>query len=80
MAFSLTFRSLIYSEFTFVYDVRECSNFTLLHEAIQFSQHHCTCLPPLSQTNRPEAQVLFLGFTFCPTDPCVCLVYCSFVV
>ena len=36
----LTFRSLIYFEFTFVYDVRECSNFILLHVAVQFSQHH----------------------------------------
>ena len=36
----LTFRSLIHFEFIFVYGVRECSNFTLLHVAVQFSQHH----------------------------------------
>ena len=36
----LTFRSLIYFEFIFVYGVRECSNFILLHVAVQFSQHH----------------------------------------
>ena len=36
----LTFRSLIHSEFIFVYGVRECSNFILLHVAVQFSQHH----------------------------------------
>ena len=36
----LTFRSLIHFEFIFVYDVRECSNFFLLHVAVQFSQHH----------------------------------------
>ena len=34
----LTFRSLIYFEFIFVYGVRECSNFILLHVAVQFSQ------------------------------------------
>ena len=32
----LTFRSLIHSEFIFVYGVRECSNFILLHVAVQF--------------------------------------------
>ena len=35
---SLTFRSLIHFEFIFVYHVRECSNFILLHVAVQFSQ------------------------------------------
>ena len=37
---SLTFRSLIHFEFIFVYGVRECSNFILLHVAVQFFQHH----------------------------------------
>ena len=51
---SLTFRSLIHFEFIFVYDVRECYNFILLHVAVQFFQHHllkrpsflhvCSCL------------------------------------
>ena len=36
----LTFRSLIHFEFIFVYGVGECSNFILLHVAVQFSQHH----------------------------------------
>ena len=36
----LTFRSLIHFEFILVYGVRECSNFILLHVAVQFSQHH----------------------------------------
>ena len=54
----LTFRSLIHLEFTFVYGVRECSNFILLCVAVQFSQHHllkrlsflhCMFLPPLSK-------------------------------
>uniref|UniRef100_A0A8C6AIS9 Uncharacterized protein n=1 Tax=Monodon monoceros TaxID=40151 RepID=A0A8C6AIS9_MONMO len=55
----LTFRSLIHFEFIFVYGVRECSNFILLHVAVLFSQHHllkrqcflhCIFLPPLSKT------------------------------
>ena len=53
----LTFRSLMHFEFIFVYGVRECSNFILLHVAVQFCQHyllkrlsflHCISLPPLS--------------------------------
>ena len=36
----LTFGSLIHFEFIFVYGVRKCSNFILLHVAVQFSQHH----------------------------------------
>ena len=32
----LTFGSLIYFEFIFVYGVRKCSNFILLHVAVQF--------------------------------------------
>jgi len=31
---SLTFRSLIYFEFVFVYGIKECSNFTLLYVAV----------------------------------------------
>ena len=55
---SLIFRSLIHFEFIFVYGVRECSSFILLHVAVQFSQHHllkrlsflhCIVLPPLSK-------------------------------
>ena len=37
---SLIFRALIHFEFTFVYVVRKCSNFILLHVAFQFSQHY----------------------------------------
>ena len=52
-----TFRSLIYFEFIFVYGVRECSYFILLHVAVQFSECylwkrlsflHCIFLSPLS--------------------------------
>ena len=54
---SLTFSSLIHFGFIFVYGVRDCSNFILLHEAVQFSQHYllkslpflyCIFFPPLS--------------------------------
>ena len=55
----LTFRSLIHSEFIFLYGVRKYYNFILLHVAVQFSQYHslkrlsllhCIFLPPLSKT------------------------------
>ena len=36
----LIFRSLIHFEFTFVYGVRKCSNFILLHVVDQLSQYH----------------------------------------
>ena len=36
----LTCTSLISFEFIFVDGVRECSNFIILHVAVQFSQHH----------------------------------------
>ena len=57
----LTFRFLIHFEFIFVYAVRKCSNFNLLHAAVQFSQHHvlkrlplphCIFLPPLSNQSK----------------------------
>ena len=53
----LTFRPLIHFEFIFVCGVRKCSNFILLHVAVQFSPHHllkrlsflhCMFLPLLS--------------------------------
>ena len=52
----LTFRSLIHFECIFVYGVRKCSNFIILHIVVQFSQphllkrlslSHCIFLPPL---------------------------------
>ena len=58
----LTFRSLIYFEFIFVYGIRNCSNFILLHVAVLFCQHyllkrlslpHCIFLPPLSKIRYP---------------------------
>ena len=36
----LTFRTLIYFECIFLYGVRKCSSFILLHVVDQSSQHH----------------------------------------
>ena len=58
----LTFRSLIYFDFIFVYGVRKCSSFTLFQVVDQFSQHHllerlcflhCIFMPPLSKIRCP---------------------------
>ena len=58
----LTFRSLTHLEFIFVYGVRKCSNFVVLHVAVQFSWHyllkrlslpHCIFLLPLSKIRYP---------------------------
>ena len=60
IASGLTFRSLIH--FQFVYDVKKCYNFILLHVAVQFSKHHllkrlslphCIFLPPFSKIRYP---------------------------
>ena len=52
----LTFRSLIHFQFFFVYGVRKCSNFILLHVAVQFSQG-----VPLSVS-------YYFAFWFCSWD------------
>ena len=58
MVSGLIFRSLIHLEFIFVHGFKKCSNFILLHVAVQFSEHHllmglsfihCIFLPPLSE-------------------------------
>ena len=58
----LTFRSLIHSEFIFLYGVSKCSNFIIFQVAVWFSQHHllkrlsflhCISLPPLSKIRCP---------------------------
>ena len=68
----LTFRSLIHLEFIFVYGVRKCSNFILLHAAVQFSQHHlskrlsfphCIFLPPLSKIRYPQVHGFLSGLS-----------------
>ena len=67
---SLTFRSSIHFEFIFVYGVRKCSNFILLHVAVQFSQHHLLkrlslphymSLPPLSKIKHPQVHGFISG-------------------
>ena len=68
----LTFRSLIHFEFIYVYSVRKCSNFILLHVAVQFSQHHllkrlslphCIFLPPLSKIRYLQVHELISGLS-----------------
>ena len=66
----LTFRYLIYFEFIFLHGVRKCSNFILLHVAVQFSQHyllkrlslpHCLFLLPLSKIRYPQVHGFISG-------------------
>ena len=68
----LTFRSLINFEFIFVYGIRKCSNFILLHVAVQLSQHHllkrlslphCIFLPPLSKIRYPLVHGFISGLS-----------------
>ena len=68
----LTFRSLIHFEFIFVYGVRKCSNFILVHAAIQFSQHHLLkrlslphyiVLPSLSKIRYPQVHGFISGLS-----------------
>ena len=68
----LRFRSLVHFELIFVYGVRKCSNFILLHVAVQFSQYHllkrltlphCILLPPLSKITYPEVHEFISGFS-----------------
>ena len=68
----LTFRSLIYFEFVFVYSVRKCSSFILLHMVDQFSQHHllktlsflhCIVLPPLPKMKCPQVHGFISGLS-----------------
>ena len=57
---NLIFKSLIHLEVMFVYGIKQCSNFILLHVAVQFLQHYLlkrlsflyyVFLPPLSYIN-----------------------------
>ena len=68
----LTFRSLIHFQFIFVYGVRKCSNFILLHVAVPFSQHHllrrlpllhCIFLHPLSKIRYPQVHGFISGLS-----------------
>jgi len=55
-----------------VYGVMRCSNFILLHVAVQFSQHHllkrlsfphCIFLPPLSKIRYPQVHGFISGLS-----------------
>ena len=68
----LTFRSLIHFEFIFVYAVRKCSYFIILHVAVQFSQchllkrlslTHCIFLPPFSKIRQPQVYGFISGLS-----------------
>ena len=73
----LIFKALSHFEFTFVYAVTECSNFTDLHVAVQLSQHHLSnklsfsivysCLFCQRLINY-RCMGLFLGFLVCSID------------
>ena len=67
-----TFKYLNHFEFIFIYDVTKCSNFILLHLAVQFSQHHLLkrpslphyiFLPPLSKLSYPQVHGFISGFS-----------------
>ena len=68
----LTFSSLIHFEFIFLYGVRKCYNFILLHVAVQFFQHHllkrlslphCIFLSPLSKIRYPQVHGCISGLS-----------------
>ena len=68
----LTFRSLIHFEFIFVYGVRNCCNFIILHVAVQFSQHYllkrlslpnCIFLPPLLKIRYTQVHGFISGLS-----------------
>ena len=68
----LTFRSLIHFEFIFLYGAKRCSNFILLHVAVQFSQDHllkrlsflhCIFLSPLSKIRCPQVRGFMSGLS-----------------
>ena len=91
----LTLRSLIHFEVIFVYGVRKCSNFILLHTAVQFSQHHllkrlsfphCIFLPSCQNKVLIGGWVYFWPFYLVPlvyisvfVSVPYCLDDCSFV-
>ena len=83
----LTFRSLIHFEFIFVYGVRECSNFTLLQAALQFSQNHllkklpffsCIVLLLCHRLTGCRCVDLFIGFLSCSIDLYLSLCVCQY--
>ena len=88
---SLTFRSLIHFKFIFVYDVRECSNFILLHMIGQFSSHfllkrllflHYVFLYVIYMYSVCHTNCKCVGVSMstlsCPIDLCLC--FCASVI
>ena len=82
----LTFRSLIHFQFIFVYGVRKCSNFILLHVAVPFSQHHllrrlplphCIFLHPLSKIRYPHVHEFISGLSIM-FHLSICLPLCQY--
>ena len=89
-------RSLIHFEFIFVYGVRKCSDFILLHVAVQFfqcyllkrlSMPHGIFLSPLSKIRCPQVCKFISTFYLIPlayisafVPAPNCLDACSFVV
>ena len=68
----LTFRSLIHFQYILVYGVRRCSNFIILHAAVQFSHHHLLnrlflphyiFLTPLSKIRYPQVHGFISGLS-----------------
>ena len=92
----LAFRSLVHFEFIFLYAVRKCSNFILLHVAVQFfqcyllkrlSMPHGIFLSPLSKIRCPQVCKFISTFYLSPlvyisafVPTPNCLDACSFVV
>ena len=83
MVSGLSFRSLIHFEFICVYSVRKCLNFTHLHVAVQFSQHHllkrlslphCIILPLLYKIIDYMCMGLLLGSSV----PMIC--FCASII
>ena len=84
-----TLRSLIHFEFIFVYGMRKCSEFNVLHVAIQFSQHYLLliketiffsiayCCLLYHRLIDQKHMGLFWGL-FCSIDLCVCFVSVPF--
>ena len=82
----LIFKSLSHFEFTFVHDVRVCSNITSLHVVAQLSQNyllerlsfpHCVFLPPLSKI-KWLYMCRFISGLFVPFHWLICLFVCHY--
>ena len=80
MVSSLMFRSLIHCEFIFVYGMTKCSNFFILHPAVQFSHHHvlkrlsflyCEFCSLCHRFTDHKHVGLFLNYLFCSSNLCV---------